>query len=345
METRNMLSVNYHAENPYPKKEITGWFSLLKYFGSLNPSSSDSVVEGIGNVVLPAQTLRAREQLSTEQEDEIRLNNLEISDGIINTHDGASLGTLQLTPNKLLNVHITDQNFIIKFNGNYMLYQYNLDSYIYDANKLQCNLIVFNYRGVGNSKKPPESILSFQDLVTDGIAQVNRLRSNGVPANHIVLDGLSLGGAIATMVASYFHDHGFPVYLWNDRSFAKLSGAAAGMVFPGESFLIESSVRFTLQSAKWEADVAEAYQKIPAAYKGYMFVVQDGVIASNASLHKAVKHQEKIAGQKTGHKFYANSEVGHNVPRSQLFFNGVNKIANKVTGQDVFENFVLSHRK
>jgi len=119
--------------------------------------------------------------------------------------------------------------FIIKFNGNGGQYQDLLSQYGRDAQRLGKTVIGFNYRGVGNSQKTPDT---FQDLITDGIAQVQRLLDNGANPEHILLDGHSLGGGIATMVVEHFHKKGHHIYLWNDRSFASISKAAAGIIAP-----------------------------------------------------------------------------------------------------------------
>jgi hypothetical protein len=336
--------INYQAPNPYPQTKT--FFSLC--------SSFTSATESIGKLVLPAQW-REPENLNSQILGKLSTNfNLSIDAGYIGTHDGATIDTIQLTPlTEPLNT-IEQRRFIIKFNGNGMQYTDALNNYAYDANKLKETVIAFNYRGVGNSKKTPGA---FQDLVTDGIAQVQRLLDLGVTPKNITLDGLSLGGGVATMVAYHFHQLGKQIYLWNDRSFASLSKAAAGMLAPTlpglADDLVNSSCESTLwsvmKSTGWDVDIANAYKAIPSEFKGYMVVAKksnnsngDGVISHKASLHKGVRAFEKQTHSETGHKVLAQFNLfgGHNMPRMSL----VSKNNIHETAQDLFEQFELKKR-
>ncbi|KTD10765.1 hypothetical protein Lgra_1731 [Legionella gratiana] len=336
----------YEAPNPYNSEE--SFFSFLNF-------SSISSSESIGKLVLPSQWLEPKNISEITLNQFAHVNNLIIEGGYVGTHDHAVLDTIELKPTAESNKPLKNQHFIIKFNGNGMLYQNVLRDYAYDANKLNVTVIGFNYRGVGNSKKTPTT---FQDLVTDGIAQVQRLLDSGVDSKKITVDGLSLGGGVATMVASHFHNIGKPVYLWNDRSFASISKAAAGVVAPevdnifGEVLATscESASWSLMKPAGWEVNVAKAYNAIPDEYKNHMYVAKksnrsygDGVIAHRASLHEGVKQDEKKRGIRTGHKVYAQNGFfggGHNMSRSDL----VSAENTFLSGQDQFETFIRNHR-
>lgn len=332
----------YEAPNPYEEESFFSSFNSVSSCGS----------KSIGKLLLPAQwrePIKINEMTLSQFANE---NNLVIQGGYIGTHDGAILDTIELKPKAELNKPLGTQHFIVKFIGNGMLYQDVLPVFANDANKLGVTVVGFNYRGVGNSKKPPAT---FQDLVTDGIAQVQRLLASGVDSKKITVDGLSLGGGVATMVASHFHKIGKPIYLWNDRSFASISQAAAGMVAPeaknifGEALeiSIESSSWSLMKSAGWDVNVVKAYNAIPDAYKSYMYVAKksdrsygDGVIAPQASLHEGVQQEEKKKATKTGHEVYAKGMFGHNMPRHAL-----RSAENpSLSGQDHFEKFVESHK-
>ena len=333
----------YEAPNPYPEQ------SSIFSFRSISSAPS------IGKLVLPAQW---REPTTLSEGTLSRYadrNRLVVQGGYVGTHDGATLDSIEIKPQDEASKPLSEQYYIVKFNGNGMQYQDALINYANDANRLNVSVIGFNYRGVGNSKKSPGT---FQDLVTDGIAQVQRLLDKGVNSRKITLDGLSLGGGVATLVAAHFHKIGQPVYLWNDRSFASISKAAAGMVAPESDGIfgnacgssLETSSWSLMAPAGWDADVAKAYNSIPAEYKGHMYVgkasersVGDGVIAHRASLHKGVKPYEKRHGIKTGHKVYAQSMLfggGHNMQRTAL----VSAEDPHLSGQDLFETFVRSHK-
>lgn len=334
----------YEAPNPYPTR------SFFSIFSSVFSSKS------IGKLVLPAQW-REPTTLSTETlEGFAQSNELVIQGGYIGTYDGAVLDSIEIKPQVEISKPQSEQYYIVKFNGNGMQYQDALNNFAYDARRLNVSVIGFNYRGVGNSMKTPDT---FQDLVTDGIAQVQRLLDSGVESKKITLDGLSLGGGVATMVAAHFHKIGKPVYLWNDRSFATISKAAAGMVAPESDGIfgnacgtsLETSSWSLMAPAGWDADVAQAYNSIPAGYKGHMYVAKqsdksygDGVIAHRASLHKGVKQYENAQGIETGHKVYAQSRMfggGHNMQRTDL----VSAENQRFSGQHVFETFVRGHRR
>lgn len=323
-----VFMISYHAPNPYPTSQnrISLFFSRL--FSSVSSSAS------IGKLILPAQW-RAPANISQRGIENLQNNyHVTIDSGYIRTHDNALLDTIEIKPLNPSDI------YIIKFNGNGGQYTDLLKEYAHDAQKLNATVIGFNYRGVGYSSPHPDN---YQDLITDGIAQVQRLLDSGVASNHILLDGHSLGGSIATMVAKHFHDKNLPVYLWNDRSFSTLSRAAAGIVTPSSiqfsEDVVASSSYVGLSSTGWSVDAGSAYRQLSPQYKGYMFVSKktgDGVISHNASLHKAVKSQERNEQINTGHKMTANQGAGHNLSRHHLF----SKTGK--TAQAEFEEFVSS---
>lgn len=330
----------YTAPNPYPSNTsvITQFVNAI--FAIISSSTASSS-QSIGEIILPAQGRGP----SGSQAGAIRIlsdqYNLFIETGSVKTFDGADLDSIEFT-----SVEKT-KRYIIKFNGNGAQYQDSLAAFAQDAKTLKANIVGFNYRGVGNSTPKPTT---YQDLVTDGIAQVQRVLDLGVPSTSILLDGHSLGGSVATMVAKHFHDKKLPVYLWNDRSFASLARAAAGIVTPDSISSIESTVATSsyvaLETVQWNADVATAYNSIPEEYKGYMFVSKksgnnkgDGVISNPASLHKGVKFFEQRNNISTGHKMVTlYDEPGHCVSRSEL----VEKDGSK-NAQEIYEGFVRSH--
>ena len=326
---------SYHASNPYQDNRS----SLFSWLTRLLPSSKSSFSnsETIGSIVLPAQ------QRSTESISDVQLRNFQrrynvlMQKGTVTTHDNAVLETMEISP-KSLN---SPNRYIIKFNGNGGLYQDLIRSYIQDATNLKAKVIGFNYRNVGDSTLQPKQ---YKELITDGIAQVQRLIDLGVNSTQILLDGHSLGGSIATKVAKHFYDKGQPIYLWNDRSFSSLGKAAAGIITPESSQSLETSFAISSSSVLavtgWNANVASDYNAIPKDYKGYMFASKksgDGVISHAASLHRGVKFFEKDNKISTGHKVYAHYPA-HNLSRENLR----NKDESQ-NGQEIFEEFANTH--
>lgn len=309
----------------------------------------------IGAKVLPAMKrelpVESNEQLIAFYDD----YHVDLSFGTVHTHDGAILETVIIKPR--LDAALENDYFIVSFNPNGSLFQDSLDELSYNAVQLSATVIGFNYRAVGRSVKPAVSLI---DLAIDGIAEVQHLLDNGAKSQNIVLDGISLGGAVATLVASHFHQLNLPVYLWNDRSFSSLPKAAAGFVVPDNSKKLRMLCRLPIKKicegvmnpTGWNALIEEFYHGIPKDFKGYAYVSKkscnglgDGIVSHVVSLHRCVKPLEKAAKIKTGHKVYALERYGvfrpgHNLPRKELHI----KDSPDVTLQNLFENFVLGSR-
>lgn len=344
--------IDYKAPDPYTANNASFMSWLLSY---LVPSSQ-SIQQTIGPLILPAQMREAMHLSSAELDHLAARFNLTIETGFIGTYDEAIIDTIELSPKVIQNDSLENKCFIIKFNGNSGQYQDTLLEYARDAQKLDMTVIGFNYRGVGKSDKTPET---FQDLITDGIAQVQRLLDNGVKSERILLDGISLGGGIATMVAKHFHKNGYPLYLWNDRSFASISKAAAGILAPTLPSIISYPIEASFETSSWsvmkpngwDRNISSAYRYIPDSYKNYIVVARkseqssgDGVISHQASLHKAVRREEKKKGVLTGHKVLAQNSFfgGHNSDRRAL----ISKDNPKQNGQELFEHFAMRlHQK
>ena len=64
------------------------------------------------------------------------------------THNGAVLDTIQLCPRIEQDKRLRDRQFILKFNGNGMLYEDALQNFTRDAERLQTTVVGFNYRKV-----------------------------------------------------------------------------------------------------------------------------------------------------------------------------------------------------
>lgn len=332
------MFVEYTAPNPYPVRG-RNVFSRL-------PSPS-FFSKRMARNVLPALS-RPAPDLETVQSKRVELSNtyeVEIQGGRVLTHDGAVLDTVEVTPHTLRNIDLNEKSFIIKFKGQKGFFESTFDDYVKDAVSSNMVVIGFNYRGVGHSKKSP---LVFQDLVTDGIAQVQRLLDIGVNSEKILLDSESLGAAIATMVAFHFHEKKTPVYLFNSRSFSSLSYAAVETKMPGLPSPFKYLLRRSIASIGWEADVAAAYKQIDIKYKAYMVVAKpshkstgDTVIPHHCSLHRAVRKDEKyeckLTGNEnklTGYKVLAEGQedIGHKDKRENLIL----KQNPQQSGQDIF---------
>lgn len=310
-----------------PKPTKTGWFwtktiasrlifppillwDLTKY------AANKLIGEKIGGLVLPAQKMNFAEEQKTANTKITSINkkiyneNLTTIQSIVATHDGVHLDTLEISHQKN-----EDQKYIINFAGRAMCYEQLIDDMKEDASKLQCNVIGFNYRGVGLSTKKAKSK---DDLVTDGIAQVERILSRGVDPESITLKG----DGVATLVAKHFHEHGQKINLFNSRSFSTLTNTFVGRIRTSSSsrtghsetfgkkilgWLANPFIKFGLSVSKWEIDAASAFKALPDSHKEYMVVrspkadrkehkdklLDDPVIPHYASLHAALKNERR----------------------------------------------------
>lgn len=198
----------------------------------------------------------------------------------LKTSDGATINGMAIFKGSELKTEFLaksagNQKWIIRFNGRNGLYETNLLRSQSIGKDLDANILVFNYRGVGDSKgilaKP-------EDLITDGEACIRYLLSKGVQEENILIHGTSLGGGIGTQVAC-LHEK---IALINERSFASLSLAASVLA----KFSI---VRGVFNVLGWELDSIRSFEKVKAA-KLIIFHKQDAIISYHqSSLYKIFK--------------------------------------------------------
>jgi hypothetical protein len=247
------------------------------------------------------------------------------------TYDQNELETFEIQPSSQRNLPITEQKYLIGFpvaidGGEFIDNGKALDRMVERANRFQCNVVGFHFRGNGKGKGQATSI---EDCIVDGIAQVQRALDKGVAPKKILLEGYCFGGAVATAVVEYFHNHGIKIGLFNDRSFSNATNMLLGRMRVGytspteyavesksgytetllekcKAFLAMPFVKLGLLLSKWEIEAAEAYQSLPDDCKEYMVVksskqirqnvkpIDDAVITDYASLHEAVKYTKPL---------------------------------------------------
>jgi alpha/beta hydrolase fold len=272
----------------------------------------------VGKLILPAQDQKKYQNIpSLDILDEKDL--LTATKFTVVTHDEARLDSLEIE-HKNASKHSRGQ-YVINFVGNDGYYEKIFEEMKKDACKLECNVIGFNFRGVGQSTGKPKSK---KDLITDGIAQVQRLLDKGIDPENIILKGHSLGGAIATLVAKHFHKHGKKINLFNARSFSTIPSVLIGLIHTNFSLAInspfavkilnfttpffiflESASKFALALTKWGVNPGSAYKDLPDSHIEYMLVkspknrkngqnTEDDIVISNyASLHAVLKNERK----------------------------------------------------
>lgn len=140
------------------------------------------------------------------------------------TSDGASLDTIELVANN----NKKCKEYVVYCWGRADCYEFNLDRLASDALNLSKKVVSFNFRGVAHSQG---QVTSEHDLVNDTIFQIKRLIQKGVKPEKIILHGHSLGGAIGSLAVAQLHEEGYPVRLYNDRSFGNLIDVSAALYF------------------------------------------------------------------------------------------------------------------
>lgn len=280
----------------------------------------------ISRLVLPAQDMlfgwHYQGHLDRFAEETNKTEKLQAKRIQVHTHDGARLDTIEFSPKHILPPE--KRQYLIHLTGNAMCCEEGLSEMREHAHELNCHVIGFNYRGVGQSSSRP---YSKDDLITDTIAQVQRLLDQGVDPENITLKGFSLGGAIGTLAAKHFHDRGLKVNIFNDRSFSTITNVAVGQIRKAnwglqsghqENFfkkllgwILKPFILFVLALVNWEMDAASAWESIPATHKEHMVVrsskadreregvaiVDDPVITHYASLHAANKGERRALKQ------------------------------------------------
>lgn len=195
-----------------------------------------------------------------------------------------------------INKKTEDQNWVIRFNGNNELYESNLDESKKMGKDLDANVLIFNYRGVGESIGHPTKP---QDLISDGEACIKYLLSKGVKEEKILVIGQSLGGGVGVQVASHHKKIG----LISDRSFSTFSKAAS-------AFLKTPLAGQLVIAFGWELNSVAAYRKIKAS-KLIVYHEQDEIIPyhyQEASLYKffKVEYQNIVKDNRTVTRYRKN---------------------------------------
>ena len=228
------------------------------------------------------------------------------------THDRVLLDTLEIVHQSQANKAPEHQKYIIHLTGNATCYEEIMHKMKEDAKALCTNVVGFNFRGVRSSTGRAKST---DDLVIDGIAQVQRLLDRGVSPKNIILKGHSLGGGVASLVAKHFHQLKQPIKIFNDRSFSTITNVVVGQIRgperPGRiilGWLANPFIKLALALVKWEINAGSAFRRIPEAYREYIVVrsrkalrsqyPDDRVIRHYASIHEALT-SERSARKKT----------------------------------------------
>lgn len=320
----NLKMAIYNA----PKPTYTNWqwakFIALRVFfppvllwDLLKLGVNKLVGKIVGRLVLPAQDM-AHYYRSINDASAYNSAGMTCEKHTVITHDGAELDTFEVTHPSQKDIDPKYQKYIINLVGNGMSYTQIPYEMLDDAKELEANVVGFDLRGVNQSTGQPQSK---DDLVTDCIAQVQRLLDKGVSPQNITLKAHSLGAGIASLVAHHFHQQGKPINIFSSRSFSNITdfvighmrlkrdedGNALGQeettVGKIIGWLVKPFIKLGVLITNWEINAAKAFRNIPEQYREYIAVrsrkgiradrIDDALIPHYASIYNSLKDERR----------------------------------------------------
>ena len=202
----------------------------------------------------------------------------------LETPDQAILESVQVSTPKELEKPMCERKFVLTCMARNQNYIYWLKDFYSSAKSIGCTVVGFNYRGIDYSKG---MALTYHYMVNDTLAQAQHLLELGVKPQNIAIEGMSLGGAIATISAAKLHDKGFKVSLYNERSYRSLIRLIIGYVMPASNSNVWKPINWLkyitaafsyiiiapfIRLLGWHIDAASAWDRIPYQYKNYAVV-------------------------------------------------------------------------
>lgn len=185
-----------------------------------------------------------------------------------------------------------DQKWIIMLQGNGQCYENCLQEAKEIGRKSGANVLLFNYRGVLESKGQLERL---QDLIIDAETPVEMLREAGINDEDIAYLGHSLGGGIATQVVG--KDGNDKIGLVVSRSFGSLAETASSLL-P----VIGRPIGFLMKSFGWELNSEEQWKKFIKNKKDNIGIIthsQDQLVTKTISLWQKLKKDISVQDLET----------------------------------------------
>ena len=287
---------------------------------------SDFINDRIRATVLPRCREISGDAIKESIGDEKILEEVDIAEFIVKTEDGSELTTYRIEPKKRDSKAIE----ILHLLGNAQTIATALPDLVAISLINKCHVTTFHYRGVSGSKG---RALSINDVFKDCVAQVENLFKSGVSARSLIVSGFSLGGGLATKVVSHYHQLGKRIYLFNDRSFGRLSDVAAAWY--GNPLRV--FFRKLLRLFDWEIDADKFYLQIPSKYKRHINLMgaDDEVVPFYVSLSKRLKDlRQKVNDEFLFYCTDAYRQKGHKAPLREI----INKYGE--TGERLFSKFI-----
>lgn len=214
----------------------------------------------------------------------------------LQTPDKAVLDSVAVTTENEDKKPFSERKFIVTCMARDQNYINWIKDFNHSANRIGCTVIGFNYRGIDYSKG---MVWTQDNMIDDALSQVQRLLDLGAKPENIGLEGMSLGGVIATLTAARLHEQNLKVKLYNERSFRSSIRLISGYLLPDDNsnpwnplnwlrYLIAGLVYILLGPViwlvGWPMDAETAWDKIPEEDKEYS-VVRDETSSSPLEFH------------------------------------------------------------
>lgn len=348
-------------------------FSLLNQLMRLFPvikttidQHLDSVVERIDKLVKAGDSrfkpnqvhFRGLEKLDSAQQElfytklynqigyDFRQNKEHVYFYSLQTVDNAVLDSVEIRGETAAKQDISERRFIISCMPRSNNYVDWMKQYRFFVKELDVTMVAFNYRGVGLSKGIVYSETSLRD---DTYAQVQRLLLLGARPENITLMGECVGGNVAAHTAGKLHEEGYPVKLYNARSFRSFISILEGRSIPDANasllhprtllqWLNYGFVKLILTplviSSGWSLNIAHSFKKIPPEDRDFLVVRSkkddqgnrfrdDAMIPyGTASVYSLVKEQfEAIQKKKQAGQVITDKEAQwlNDIPKAHKF--------------------------
>jgi effector protein SdbA len=250
----------------------------------------------------------------------------------LETPDGAVLDSVEVAGDKEHLKPISERKFVVSCMARDQNYVNWIKDFKHSAKQIGCTVVGFNYRGIDYSKG---MVWTQENLINDALAQVQRLLALGAKPENIGLEGMSIGGAVATLTAARLHEQGIKVKLYNERSFRSLPRLITGYILPPPNSnpwnpinwlryiaagIVHAIILPIFWIVGWHMDAGSAWNKIPQEYKNFSVArdhsdydsenhEEDGIIHDSwASIASLVDENKAAIGRKLDHGTTINEE-------------------------------------